>query len=139
MKILFIDDDVARNTLLIGFFEQVEGWKILWAKTPSDALLVLKDELPTLEAILLDVMMAPDNVIDRNKSEMGRSTGILLLEEINRITQGSVPVLLLTARKDLQWLVNENKVVAYMQKPMLPEEICKHMKKILEKPSTEFS
>jgi CheY-like chemotaxis protein len=129
MKILFVDDDVKRNMPFVRYVEVVEGWDILWEKKPSGALARLASECSTIDFVLLDIMMPPDDSIDRNKSEMGKSTGILLIKKINEISEGKIPIVILSARQDLQSLVNKDNVVAYLQKPNPPEEVVETFKK----------
>jgi DNA-binding response OmpR family regulator len=123
MKILLIEDDRRLSNYLGRFFE-LEGWEVQRAFAPGEALEVLRRVgSGGVEAILLDIMMPTDDSIDYKKSDFGQDTGLLLLEKIAPLVSGRVPIIVLTARQDLEWLTTSGKVQAYLQKTMQPEEI----------------
>ena len=82
-KILIIDDDEKLNSLLQRYFSQF-GVELRVATTPDAGLSELKQSSPDL--VILDVMLP-------NRS------GFDVCREIRR--QGSVPVIMLTARGDI--------------------------------------
>ena len=131
MKILFIDDDVKRNLPLVRNLEYGQEWKITQERSPKSALLALQGEAK-FDLILLDVMMPPDESIDRERSNLGQSTGLLLMEKIHEITQGKIPLIILSARQDLQeTLAQDKRVKAYLKKTMSEKEIIAAIKEAL--------
>ncbi len=122
MKILYIEDDVYRNQPIVRYFKDVKNWAVILASSPKEALTQLEEE-SDIDLILLDIMMAADNSIDESKSEMGMSTGILLLDKIHKITKGSIPIVILTARQDLKYLKEDERVSDVLEKPVSAEEI----------------
>lgn len=132
MKILFIDDDVKRNLPLIRNLEYGQGWKITQERSPKSALQALQGEAK-FDLILLDVMMPPDESVDRERSNLGQSTGLLLMEKIDEITQGKIPIVILSARQDLQeTLAQDQRVKAYLKKTMSEKEIIANIKEALQ-------
>ncbi len=132
MKILFIDDDVKRNLPLIRNLEYGQGWKITQVRSPKSALQALRGEAK-FDLILLDVMMPPDESIDRERCNLGQSTGLLLMEKIHEMTQGKIPLIILSARQDLQETLAEDKrVKAYLKKTMSEKEIIANIKEALQ-------
>lgn len=131
MNILFIDDDVKRNLPLVRNLEYGQGWKVNQQRSPKSALQALRGEAK-FDFILLDVMMPPDEIVDRERSNLGQSTGLLLMEKIYEITQGKIPIVILSARQDLQEILTRDKrVKAYLKKTMSEKEIIATIKEAL--------
>lgn len=138
MKILFIEDDVNRNRPLAQYLEDYKKWEVIWTTTPKSSLEELKKR-QGIDVILLDIMMPADDSVDIEKSEEGMSTGILLIEEIQKIAHKKIPIVVLSARKDLQWLVDQKKVNCYIRKPMSGDEVIEIISKVIEEFKSENS
>lgn len=123
MKILLIEDDHRLSEVLGDYFEYIEEWDVVRAYRPAQALAQLKEKLTDINAIILDIMMPPDEAIEDKKSDYGQDTGILLLDKLDPITNGKIPVVVLSARQDLSWLKEQGRVQEYLQKTLTPEEI----------------
>lgn len=131
MNILLVDDDVKRNLPLVRNLEYGQGWKVNQERSPKSALQALRGEAK-FDFILLDVMMPPDESVDRERSNLGQSTGLLLIEKIHEITQGKIPIVILSARQDLQEILTRDKrVKAYLKKTMSEKEIINTIKETL--------
>jgi DNA-binding response OmpR family regulator len=137
MKILLIEDDHRLSQTLGDYFEYIEGWEIVRAYRPAQALRELSERLVEIDVIVLDIMMPPDQAIDDKKSDYGQDTGILLLEKLELVAGGRVPVVVLSARQDLGWLKEQGRVKEYLQKTLTPEEIGEGIRQSLrDLPST---
>lgn len=122
MKILFIEDDRMWADGLIDYFTLIENWEVDYQATPAEALKALA-ERPHPDLILLDVMMAPDETIDKEKSERGQSTGLVLLEILDDYAKGGIPIILLTNRQDILESQYKGKATHYLQKSLTTEQI----------------
>lgn len=128
MKILLVEDD-RRLSHYLGRYFEIEGWEIERAYAPCEALEAVSAEgRHGIQLIVLDIMMPTDGSIDEKKSDYGQDTGLLLLEKLIPEIGKAIPIVVLTARLDLDWLVDSGKVCAYLQKTMTPEEIVEAIK-----------
>ncbi len=127
MHILFIDDDIKRNRPLVRYIESSEHWEVDWAESPAKALARL-EKPDDIDCIVLDIMMPPDDSIDQDRSIMGMDTGLLVLEKIDEITEGKIPVVVLTARQDMQRLETDQRVKEYLKKPQPAEKVISAIK-----------
>ncbi len=132
MRILLIDDEVRKARATVDYFREVCDWNVDFASGPDSALEMLKTTHDlTYDVIILDVMMDPGTAIPRERSGGGRDTGLVLLESINRLTGGSIMVVLYTARTDLDHLKNERKVAGYIQKPRTVRELAREIEDLI--------
>ena len=138
MTILFIDDDRRLADVLGEYFAAEGGWEILHAYGPKEALEIVEHQPPELELVLLDIMMPPEGVFDAGRSDYGQSTGVLLLEKLRARLGESVPIVILSARQDLGWLLTEGKVEGYLLKTLTPDELVQGIREVLS-PSNERS
>ncbi|MCG8608431.1 response regulator [bacterium] len=131
--VLFIEDDVRRNQPLVNYLEKFEGWEVLWAKTPAAAIRYLRNRKHDIKAIILDIMMPPDSTVDAAKSDKGLFTGMLLLEPLKQHKKPSTPIVILSARPDLEeHLKDEPEVKEYLKKPQRPDVIVQVIEDILK-------
>lgn len=134
MRMLFIEDDVSRNKPFVNFIKGAKtDWEIIWEKSPQDAIEKLKDEIngPGLDIILLDIMLPVDETVKDKKTDMGMSTGIVLIEIISEITKSEIPIIVLSARQDLGYLEEDGRVRAYIRKPKSAKEVIDEIEEIL--------
>jgi len=139
MRILLIDDEVRRAEALMAYFEEICEWEVELATDPDQAMAAVERllaESPTVDVILLDIMMEPGSgsVVPRMLSRAGRDTGLVLLgvicEAIGRAGK-KVPIIVYTARIDLQALHGDPRVARYIQKPRSAIELEKDIEDIL--------
>ncbi len=106
--ILVIDDDLAILDLiaeLLGY----EGYQVITCRSGRDALLQAKDHTPAV--ILLDLMMP----------EM---SGWQVISALRSMPQTcSIPVVLLSARRDLAATAKELDVAHFLEKPFDLDEL----------------
>jgi CheY-like chemotaxis protein len=106
--ILVIDDDLAILDMiaeLLGY----EGYQVVTCSSGSDALLRAKNQAPTL--ILLDLMMP----------EMSGWQVIAALRSTPQTR--SIPVVLLSARRDLPTTAKELGIEHFLEKPFDLDEL----------------
>ena len=111
-EILLVDDDPVIR-LLVGDYLKACGYKIKEASGGVEALLKLREQLPSL--MLLDLQM-PD------------MSGIEVLKTISSTrNKGKIPVILLSANADVQSLAEEAGVKAalYLQKPFDMQDVSR--------------
>jgi CheY-like chemotaxis protein len=127
MTLLFIDDDRRLNDELGEYFSLVAGWEVLHAYGSEEALQMVEGKPVGLQLIVLDIMMPPAGVVDEIQSDFGHSTGILLLEKLRARAGKDLPIVVLSARQDLGWLLQEGLVEGYLQKTLTPDEIVEEI------------
>lgn len=128
MRILLIDDEVRKAQALVAYFQEICEWETDVATGPDRAVELLKSEYGGLyDVIILDVMMDPGKVLSRYSTDLGRDTGLMLLDSIARITNGRVPIVLYTARTDLAHLGSDKRVAAYVTKPISGRELARRI------------
>jgi two-component system response regulator MprA len=120
VKILVVDDERAVRESLRRALE-LEGYEIELSESGSDALVRLQQEDPQPDAVILDVLMP----------------GIDGLEVCRRLrrTGNSVPVLMLTARDEVQNRVAGLDAGAddYVTKPFALEELLARVRALLRR------
>ncbi len=135
MRILIIDDDLNTNFYLKQFLVEIKEWEVILESSPKEGLKLIQSAGNQLDAIILDVMMPPDDSINIEASNQGRRTGLLLLEKITELTQSKIPVILLTARQALEEELDElglnKQVAAYLRKPTSTTEIVNRIEQIV--------
>ena len=132
MRILLIDDEVRKAQALISYFEEVCQWKTDIASGPDLALERLRGgQRNSYNVIILDVMMDPGSEISHASSNHGRDTGLILLDMIAELTNGKILIVLYTARTDLDYLQNDARVAAYIQKPRSVKEVANAIQQLL--------
>jgi DNA-binding response OmpR family regulator len=102
MTILLIDDDPYWSK---GFREHAalfEGWEVLYASSPKEGMNMLTENKSTIDIILVDVMMTADDSVPEARDQGGLSTGLLLLKHLLPVTEGKIPIVLLSARQDVE-------------------------------------
>jgi len=133
MRILLIDDEARKAQAIISYFQEICGWDAEIATGPDQALKLLEGTMSQpYDLIILDIMMDPGTVIPSSLSEGGRATGLILLGMIRKLTGGKVPIVLYTARTDLDYLQSEGRVAGYVQKPRTVRELVGEIENLLE-------
>ncbi len=130
MHILLIDDDSIRTHPLVHYIKNVTEWEIDWAKSPAEAIAKISDDSVNYNAVLLDVMMPPDESIDRLEGDMGFGSGLALLPRLSSMLAADVPVIVYSARQDLDFLNDDERVAAYIIKPVSPQDVADKIREL---------
>jgi DNA-binding response OmpR family regulator len=137
IRLLLIDDEVRKAEPLISYFREVREWSADMASGPDQALELLRTEgVHPYDVIILDFMMDPGAAIPRDLTNGGRDTGLILLEMITKHTGNKVPVIVYTARTDLEYLKSDSRIAAYIQKPASARAIARAIGDLLSKPKS---
>ncbi len=124
MNILLIDDEPRRAQPLIAYFMEIKRWRIEQATDPDIAMGLLPQGASCpFNLIILDIMMPPGSVVPKEVSNQGKDTGLALLRILSEHTGGRVPILVYTARIDLDYLQEDPRVADFIQKPRTPREV----------------
>jgi len=117
-KILLIDDDPA-VLLTVGDRLHLEGYEVLKAASGDQALGVLRSETPDL--IILDITMPG-------------MTGLAFLKKISmQDGRPRYPVLIFTARSNMQPFFSETSVEGFLAKTSDPQRLIDEIHRILNK------
>lgn len=117
-KILLIDDDPA-VLLTVGDRLHLEGYEVLKAASGDQALGVLRSETPSL--IILDITMPG-------------MTGLAFLKKISMPDgRPRYPVLIFTARSNMQPFFSETSVEGFLAKTSDPQRLIDEIRRILDK------
>jgi DNA-binding response OmpR family regulator len=130
MKILFIDDERKRNEYLVSDLKEHYDIEIEWIREVKLVDVKLKNNF---DAIILDIMIPYDDTLsteEKKKANNGLATGIILLERIRAIKQ-KIPILIYSARGDINKYLINYKNIAYLQKPKKPELIIDEIKQLI--------
>jgi len=130
--ILWVDDDSITLRAYIDELEEA-GYKVVMAKDPDEmwSKLSLYDSL--VNAIIMDILMPTGNQIDSQEAEMGYSTGLILLNQLqdNELYK-NIPVVIvtiLTAQKVVEWARVHG--VPFLNKHMTsPEELLEKLNEL---------
>ena len=127
MNVLLIDDDENRASPLYKYLTLIKRWEVEWATSPTDALLKLKKPDRPFNVIILDIMMPEDDAVKDTISGDGYSTGLVLLEQIKELIKDPTQIAILSARGDVDYLLDNKEVDYCFQKPLFPEELVEKL------------
>ena len=117
-KILLVDDDPA-VLLTVGDRLRLEGYEVLKAASGDQALGVLRSETPNL--IILDITMPG-------------MTGLAFLKKVSMPDgRPRYPVLIFTARSNMQPFFSETSVEGFLAKTSDPQRLIDEIRRILDK------
>ncbi len=124
MRVLFVDDEQRINIPVVRHLREVEGFDVEWVASPSKMKETLESD-EDFDLIILDVMMPPDDSVDATRTNRGMRTGLVALDTIVAQTKRMIPVIIYTARRDLDEddLEEHERVCRYLKKPTTPEEL----------------
>ena len=118
MKILLVDDDPA-VLLTVGDRLHLEGYEVLKAARGDQALSVLRSETPDL--IILDITMPG-------------MTGLAFLKKISmQDGRPRYPVLIFTARSNMQPFFSETAVEGFLAKTSDPQRLIDEIRRVMDK------
>lgn len=138
-KILYFDDELKTAQPLSNSLMEVFGYNVNYVSKLSDFLTML-DSNDTFDLIILDIMAPiPTNqerdLFKKNEIEdmnKGLDTGVILFDRLRRIDKYKfVPVLIYTARSNVNNIIKENNV-EILRKPELTITISNTIKKMLK-------
>jgi CheY-like chemotaxis protein len=133
MRILFIDDEVESNARYYVSALEMEGYEVLGARNPAEAITRIKEAKAAeknIDLVVLDVLIP--------STEDSVRGGLTLLETLHDLLPG-VPVLILTILKEKQ-IRNSVAEMADVGKPKSiraktstpPSELCALVKKTIK-------
>lgn len=131
MRILFIDDDPFFSDNLIRVFKW-EGWEVVYARSPAEGLHELEQGAKVFDIILLDIMMLPDHASARERLKKGYRTGLTLLGDLQESPYRNIPVILITARADLEPQDYEGKAALCLRKNQPSSDIIEAIRKLCQ-------
>ena len=115
--ILIVDDDAGMRTMLETVLI-VEGYQVKLARNGREALRLISQERPAL--VLLDLMMPVMN-------------GWEFLQEIQKLSQFSnLPIVLLSASRDLVRAARQSSIKAYLPKPFELDKLLLYIEQYRE-------
>jgi DNA-binding response OmpR family regulator len=132
MKILFIDDEKKRNEFLVADLRQHYDMHIDWVR---DVKALFENTSYNYDAIILDIMLPQDDSFtseEKKKSLNGLATGLVLLERIRKNNE-KIPILIYSARGDIQDFISNIRNVSFLQKPKDPEIIKDELSNLIKK------
>ena len=132
MKILFIDDEKKRNEFLVADLRQHFDLQIDWVRDVKSMLESLSNDY---DAIILDIMLPVDEsftIDEKKKSLNGLATGLVLIERIRKIKE-KIPILVYSARGDIQEYISGQKYITYLQKPKEPAVLMDELNTFIKK------
>ena len=133
MQILLIDDEPRKAQPLIVYLKEIRGWSVTQATNPDVALAYLPVHVTTrFKLILLDIMMPPGKALANHETHQGRDTGIVLFDTLNERTQGTVPIIIYTARTDVEeYFTDDQRAAGFIQKPQTPRQVASTINGVL--------
>jgi len=119
--ILIIDDDIAVRTSLILLLQN-EGYEVMSADEPKQAISLIKEQTPRL--IILDLNFSIDT--------SGRE-GMQLLKEIKKFNE-TIPIILITGWGTIELAVQGMKIGAndFLNKPWSNDHVVQSIKTLLD-------
>jgi CheY-like chemotaxis protein len=135
VTILFIEDDKIRNEILVSYMMYQLKWKVIWAQSVAQAEEMYDHYRDSINIILLDIMMPIDasfNEFEITEAKNGMNSGQVLLKRINNKAPGiNIPVIILSAKIDIEIPKEYSFVKEILRKPIGIESIINAIRKNL--------
>jgi CheY-like chemotaxis protein len=129
-KVLYIDDE-ADSEKMASKFELMseEGFDVVPVCRLRDVIPMLKSLADSLDVIVLDLAMPPEDVYTLEETEGGTLTGLRLLQDIRRYAVG-VPAIIVTVRRrpSPEKILPEHGVSLYLEKPISAAELIQALR-----------
>lgn len=109
--VLMVDDDRLPMSYYVKALEK-EGFNVEHCLEPDSALDFANKKGSEIDLIILDVMMPPGKVFEKEDTHEGLRTGVFLLKEIRKICS-NMPIVILTNVK------NSKTLDEFVDKPMI--------------------
>ncbi|HEY3571162.1 MAG TPA: hypothetical protein VGP73_24770 [Thermoanaerobaculia bacterium] len=132
MKVLLIDDDSYWSKGFCDHAAIFESWDVLYASSPMEGIDLLVKNIDTIDAVLVDIMMTADDSVPEARDQGGLSTGLLLLKHLLPITGGKLPIILLSARQDVEEKEYRGQAVMLIQKNLPTKRVIEEIQTAIE-------
>lgn len=136
--ILYVEDTSDIRTMEMEKLKS-EGFKVLEARGPKEALSLIKDHTGEIQAILLDIMMPHQGVLSSEQTKCGFMTGYYLIDLMIEKLKKGVPIIvqtIYTDEKDLALIRSHPSVKALLGREEGIDKVIALLKKaILENAS----
>jgi len=128
--ILWVDDESPM--ILKPFIEELEdeNYQIVMARSPDEMWRILSSCINQINCIIMDIMMPTGNSVDPNKSRMGLTTGLVLMQELRQHElYMSIPIIIFTIVNEsevFEWAEN-NSISILKKQDTLPNELLQQL------------
>lgn len=94
--VLYIEDTGDFREFHKSILEE-DGFRVIECESARMAIFNAKKYKEEINVILLDIMMPHEDLFKEEESKKGFKTGILLIDEINKVTGKKLPIVVYTA------------------------------------------
>ena len=132
-KIMYIDDEADSEKMASKFeIMEEEGIQALRITRVENVLPTLEKEIDNVQAIVLDIIMPPENLYSLDETNGGTTTGIRLLEDI-RSKYKRVPIVIVSIKRrgHMEHIIDRFKVAEYLEKPISASELSKTINRVI--------
>lgn len=139
-KVVYIDDEVNTEKMASKFDilkeEGIEVEPIARVKEVIETLRTIKKRDGSINLIVLDLSMPPEDYYSLEETQGGSRTGFRLLEDI-RAKYRDVPIIIVSIIReaDVKEALKNHKVSEYVEKPVLTSELANVIKRVLSSKS----
>lgn len=131
--IIYVDDEFARESAQSKLeMLSTRGYHVIPVPDVRDAVPTIKKNIGHVNAILLDIMMPPEDEYTLQSTEDGTLTGLLLLRDI-RTAYPTLPVVIVSVKLEAECAeyLKGIEVSAFITKPTLPSIIADTLDSVL--------
>ena len=131
--ILFIDDDLEGRMSSYKDELEINGYSVLSATTPAQALEDVQNNKEKIDIVILDIMMPHGSELDVRKTDLGRRAGVELFSQI-RMQLPETPIVILTVVRDreLKAKLQRSGAAKYLTKPILASSLIREIVQIID-------
>ena len=133
IKVLYIDDEADTEKMASKFeIMREEGIYVIPVARISDVLPTLNSNKDSVNVIVLDLIMPPEDVYTSQETEAGTLTGLRLLEDIRRYTK-ETPVIVVSIRRrpSAEGVLSRYGISEYLEKPISASDLVQSIKEHL--------
>lgn len=132
MRILYIDDECGSDRFQTKVESlQASGFDVVSVASVENVMDVLEKQHRSLDAIVLDILMPPEEKYNLEETNGGTTTGLRLLRDIKgHEAYKRIPVVVVSVKRKLpdEELIKLG-IAGYLEKPVLPSEIAEALRR----------
>jgi CheY-like chemotaxis protein len=133
INVIYIDDEGDTEKMASKFDIMTEhGITVTAVLNVKDAISEIQRLGKSLDAILLDIIMPPENTYSLDETNGGTTTGLRLLKDIREL-RPDIPIIIVSVRRMYmdEDLVNKYEVAEYLEKPVSAVSVVDAVKRVV--------
>jgi DNA-binding NtrC family response regulator len=132
-RVLYIDDEADTEKMDSSFDAlRREGLEIQTVTSVGDVIPTLEKDGADIGAIVVDIIMPPEDFYDQEETMGGTNTGLRLLKDVRRVAP-DLPIVVVSIRRRAGLLeaARGYGVTEFLEKPIDEDELARVLRRVL--------